>query len=62
MDPLWTGPAVALVTLFDTDGSVAVDETAAHAARLRAYRPRGAAGLTATLADRYGTPTTHRLG
>lgn len=32
--PLWTGIAAALVTLFDDDGAVAVDATAAHAARL----------------------------
>ncbi|WP_203710028.1 dihydrodipicolinate synthase family protein [Asanoa siamensis] len=32
--PLWTGVAVALVTLFDDDGAVDERATAAHAARL----------------------------
>jgi 4-hydroxy-tetrahydrodipicolinate synthase len=53
---LWTGPAVALVTLFDDDGAVAVKDTAAHAARLVAYGIRavvvaGSTGEAAALSD-----------
>jgi 4-hydroxy-tetrahydrodipicolinate synthase len=36
-DPLWTGVAVALVTLFDADGTVDHEATAAHASRLVGY-------------------------
>jgi dihydrodipicolinate synthase/N-acetylneuraminate lyase len=55
-DALWTGPAVALVTLFDPDGEVAVRETAAHAARLvsagmRAVVVAGSTGEAAALGD-----------
>jgi 4-hydroxy-tetrahydrodipicolinate synthase len=53
---LWTGPAVALVTLFGADGTVAVRETAAHAARLvdagmRAVLVAGSTGEAAALDD-----------
>lgn len=53
---LWTGPAVALVTLFDDDAAVAVKDTAAHAARLVAYGIRavvvaGSTGEAAALSD-----------
>jgi 4-hydroxy-tetrahydrodipicolinate synthase len=55
-DALWTGPAVALVTLFDDEGLVAVDETGAHAARLvaaglRAVLVAGSTGEAGTLTD-----------
>jgi 4-hydroxy-tetrahydrodipicolinate synthase len=55
-DELWTGPAVALVTLFDDDGRVAAKETAAHAARLvaagmRAVLVAGSTGEAAALSD-----------
>jgi len=33
-DAIWTGPAVAVVTLFDDDGKLLAEETGAHAARL----------------------------
>jgi dihydrodipicolinate synthase/N-acetylneuraminate lyase len=54
--PLWTGTAVALVTLFDDDGAVALEETAAHAARLvsvgvRAVLVNGSTGEAAALSD-----------
>ncbi|MEU7901669.1 dihydrodipicolinate synthase family protein [Actinoplanes sp. NPDC049118] len=39
--PLWTGPAVALVNLFDHDGAVEAKRTADHAARLVAAGIRG---------------------
>jgi 4-hydroxy-tetrahydrodipicolinate synthase len=53
---LWTGPAVALVTLFDDQGSVLVAETAAHARRLvdagiRAVVVAGSTGEAAALTD-----------
>jgi 4-hydroxy-tetrahydrodipicolinate synthase len=53
---LWTGPAVALVTLFDDDGGVAAKETAAHAARLvaagmRAVLVAGTTGEAGALSD-----------
>jgi 4-hydroxy-tetrahydrodipicolinate synthase len=56
MDALWTGPAVALVTLFDDDGDVAHRETAEHAARLvaagvRAVLVAGSTGEAAALTD-----------
>ena len=41
MEPLWDGVGVALVTLFDADGSVDVEGTAAHAARLVGLGVRG---------------------
>jgi 4-hydroxy-tetrahydrodipicolinate synthase len=55
-EPLWTGPAVALATLFDADGAVAVRETAEHAARLvaagmRAVLVAGSTGEAAALDD-----------
>jgi 4-hydroxy-tetrahydrodipicolinate synthase len=55
-DALWTGPAVALVTLFDDAGAVAVEETGAHAARLvaagmRAVLVAGSTGEAGTLTD-----------
>lgn len=54
--PLWTGPAVALVTLFDGDGSVAAKETAEFAARMvaagiRALVVAGTTGEAAALTD-----------
>jgi dihydrodipicolinate synthase/N-acetylneuraminate lyase len=54
--PLWTGPAVALVTLFNDEGAVAAEETAAHAARLvsagvRAVLVNGSTGESAALSD-----------
>jgi dihydrodipicolinate synthase/N-acetylneuraminate lyase len=53
---LWTGPAVALVTLFDDAGRVAEKETAVHAARLveaglRAVLVAGSTGEATTLSD-----------
>jgi 4-hydroxy-tetrahydrodipicolinate synthase len=53
---LWTGPAVALVTLFDDDGPVSAKDTAAHAARLVEYGIRavvvaGSTGEAAALSD-----------
>lgn len=56
MTPLWSGCAVALVTLFDDQAAVAVDATAAHAARLvaagvRAVLVCGSTGEAATLTD-----------
>jgi dihydrodipicolinate synthase/N-acetylneuraminate lyase len=55
-EPLWTGVAVALVTLFDDEGAVAAGETAAHAARLvaaglRAVLVAGSTGEAGTLTD-----------
>jgi 4-hydroxy-tetrahydrodipicolinate synthase len=55
-DALWTGPAVALVTLFDDDGALAADQTAAHAARLvaaglRAVLVAGSTGEAGTLTE-----------
>jgi dihydrodipicolinate synthase/N-acetylneuraminate lyase len=55
-DALWTGPAVALVTLFDDDGGVAVEETATHAARIveagiRAVLVAGSTGEAGALTD-----------
>jgi 4-hydroxy-tetrahydrodipicolinate synthase len=54
--PLWSGPAVALATLFHDDGSLAAGETAAHAARLvaagvRAVLVSGSTGEAAALTD-----------
>ncbi|MGA5298545.1 dihydrodipicolinate synthase family protein [Nucisporomicrobium flavum] len=40
-EPLWRGPAVALITLFHADGSIDPAATAAHAARLVAAGIRG---------------------
>lgn len=56
MTPLWTGPGVALVTLFDPAGAVAPEETAAHAARVvsfgvRAIIVNGTTGEAAALSD-----------
>ncbi|WP_306209881.1 dihydrodipicolinate synthase family protein [Actinoplanes sp. RD1] len=55
-EPLWTGPAVALVTLFTADGSVDAEATGAHAARmvgagLRAVLVNGSTGEAAALED-----------
>ncbi|MEU8613776.1 dihydrodipicolinate synthase family protein, partial [Actinoplanes sp. NPDC048791] len=55
-EPLWTGPAVALVTLFDADAAVDAKGTAEHAARLvdagiRAVLVNGSTGEAATLSD-----------
>ena len=33
-DAIWTGPAVAVVTLFDDDGALLAEQTGTHAARL----------------------------
>lgn len=54
--PLWSGPAVALVTFFDGSGGVAADATAEHAARLvgagvRAILVAGSTGEAAALTD-----------
>jgi 4-hydroxy-tetrahydrodipicolinate synthase len=54
--PLWSGPAVALVTLFDDDRGLAVDATAEHGARLvragmRAVVVCGSTGEAAALTD-----------
>jgi 4-hydroxy-tetrahydrodipicolinate synthase len=54
--PLFTGAAVALVTLFDDDGEVDAKATAAHAAALvelgmRAVVVAGSTGEAATLTD-----------
>jgi len=40
-EPLWRGPAVALITLFHPDASIDPAGTAAHAARLVAAGIRG---------------------
>jgi 4-hydroxy-tetrahydrodipicolinate synthase len=55
-EPLWTGPAVALVTLFDADAAVDAKGTAEHAARLvgagmRAVVVNGSTGEAGTLSD-----------
>ncbi|GIF55418.1 hypothetical protein Air01nite_15130 [Asanoa iriomotensis] len=55
-EPLWTGVAVALVTLFDDDGAVDAPATAAHAARLagegvQAVLVGGSTGESDTLTD-----------
>jgi 4-hydroxy-tetrahydrodipicolinate synthase len=55
-DALWTGPAVAVVTLFDDDGTMLAEETAAHAARVVAAGVRGvvvagSTGEATTLTD-----------
>ncbi|GAA3953850.1 dihydrodipicolinate synthase family protein [Actinoplanes auranticolor] len=55
-EPLWTGPAVALVTLFDADAAVDAKGTAEHAARLvdagiRAVLVNGSTGEAATVSD-----------
>jgi 4-hydroxy-tetrahydrodipicolinate synthase len=52
----WTGPSVALVTMFDDHGAVLVEETASHAARLaaagmRAILVAGSTGEAAALSD-----------
>jgi 4-hydroxy-tetrahydrodipicolinate synthase len=53
---LWSGPAVALATLFDDDGGVAAQATAEHAARvvrsgLRAVLVCGSTGEASALTD-----------
>ncbi|MFG1604071.1 dihydrodipicolinate synthase family protein [Actinoplanes sp. NPDC049265] len=55
-EPIWTGPAVAVVTLFDEKGRLLAAETGAHAARLvaagmRAVVVAGSTGEAATLTD-----------
>jgi dihydrodipicolinate synthase/N-acetylneuraminate lyase len=55
-DAIWTGPAVAVVTLFDEDGTMLAGETAAHAARVVAAGIRGvvvagSTGEAAALSD-----------
>ncbi|GAA3340849.1 dihydrodipicolinate synthase family protein [Amorphoplanes nipponensis] len=55
-EPLWTGPAVALVNLFDAGAAVDAKATAGHAARLveagiRAVLVNGSTGEAATLTD-----------
>jgi dihydrodipicolinate synthase/N-acetylneuraminate lyase len=55
-DAIWTGPAVAVVTLFDDDGGLLAEATGAHAARLvdagiAAVVVAGSTGEAATLAD-----------
>jgi 4-hydroxy-tetrahydrodipicolinate synthase len=55
-EPIWTGPAVAVVTLFDADGGLLAAQTGAHAARLvaagmRAVVVAGSTGEAATLSD-----------
>ena len=55
-EPLWTGPAVALVNLFDADAAVDAKGTAEHAARLveagiRAVLVNGSTGEAAALSD-----------
>src|SRR4029453_14301162 len=54
--PIWTGPAVAVVTLFDDEGGLLAAETGAHAARLvgagiRAVFGAGSRGESAALSD-----------
>ena len=54
--PIWTGPAVAAVTLFDADGRLLAAETGAHAARLvaagiKAVVVAGSTGEAASLSD-----------
>ncbi|GAA0916240.1 4-hydroxy-tetrahydrodipicolinate synthase [Virgisporangium ochraceum] len=56
MTPPWTGIAVALATLFDDEKTVAVEQTAEHAARLveagvRAVVVAGSTGEAAALND-----------
>jgi dihydrodipicolinate synthase/N-acetylneuraminate lyase len=55
-DVMWTGPSVALVTMFDEDGALLAQETAAHAARLvaagmRAVLVAGSTGEATALTD-----------
>jgi 4-hydroxy-tetrahydrodipicolinate synthase len=55
-EPLWTGPAVALVNLFDADAAVDAKATAEHAARLveagiHAVLVNGSTGEAAALTD-----------
>ena len=55
-EPTWTGPSVALVTLFGDNGDVLLEETAAHAARLagvglRGLLVAGSTGEAAALTD-----------
>ena len=54
--PLWTGPAVALVNLFDADAAVDAKSTAEHAARvvaagIRGVLVNGSTGEAGTLTD-----------
>src|SRR4051812_22182776 len=54
--PIWTGPAVAVVTLFDDEGGLLAAETGAHAARvaaagMRAVVVAGSTGEAAALSD-----------
>jgi dihydrodipicolinate synthase/N-acetylneuraminate lyase len=55
-EAIWTGPAVAAVTLFDDNGAVLARETAAHAARLigagiKGVVVAGSTGEAAALSD-----------
>jgi dihydrodipicolinate synthase/N-acetylneuraminate lyase len=55
-EAIWTGPAVAVVTLFDDDGALLARETAEHAARvvgagIKAVVVAGSTGEAAALAD-----------
>jgi 4-hydroxy-tetrahydrodipicolinate synthase len=55
-ETIWTGPAVAVVTLFDDGGALLARETAEHAARvigagIRAVVVAGSTGEAAALAD-----------
>ncbi|HET6533649.1 MAG TPA: dihydrodipicolinate synthase family protein [Actinoplanes sp.] len=55
-DVIWTGPAVAVVTLFDDNGAVLAGDTAAHAARVVAAGIKGvvvagSTGEAAALSD-----------
>ncbi|HEU4347305.1 MAG TPA: dihydrodipicolinate synthase family protein [Actinoplanes sp.] len=55
-DAIWTGPAVASVTLFDDDGALLAHESAAHAARvvetgINAVVVAGSTGEAASLTD-----------
>jgi dihydrodipicolinate synthase/N-acetylneuraminate lyase len=55
-EPLWTGPAVALVNLFDADAAVDAKRTAEHAARvvaagIRGVLVNGSTGEAVTLSD-----------
>ena len=55
-EAIWTGPAVAVVTLFDDDGTMLAEQTAAHAARvvaagIRAVVVAGSTGEAAALSD-----------
>ncbi|GLY94949.1 hypothetical protein [Actinoplanes sp. NBRC 103695] len=50
-EPIWTGPAVAVVTLFDADDGLLAAQTGAHAD-----------AVLAVPAEAHGISTTRRLG